>query len=129
VFCTIIFSIHYYVWTRIVRNAAWPAPWGKVLTISIFALAALVPLVFLTMRSAPRVFSVPLSWIVYTWMGFLFYLFMFSILGDLLRVAGSVTGVIPKDPERRRFVMRGVATGIGAAAGMVGLGGMLKAAS
>jgi predicted MPP superfamily phosphohydrolase len=128
VFSAIVLSIHYYVWTRLVRNADWPEPWGKVLTIAIFALAALVPLVFLTMRSSPRAFSIPLSWVVYTWLGFLFYLFMFSILGDVVRVMMSLAGALPREPERRRFMSQAIAAGVCAAAGMTGIWGLLNVA-
>lgn len=129
IFSTIILSIHYYVWSRVIRNAAWPTPWGRGLTIAIFTLAALVPLVFLTMRSAPRFVSVPLSWVVYIWMGFLFYLFVFSLVGDLVRIVSSLTGALPKDPERRLFAGRMIASGVAMAAGAVGLAGLANVAS
>ena len=128
VMLTLTFLLHRYVWLRLVRDAAWSGPWGKILTLLIFTLAALVPLVFITMRSAPHSIGVPLAWVVYTWMGFLFYLFVFSVLGDVGKGAAHIAGLIPQDPERRRFVARGIALFIGAAAGTVGLTGMFNVA-
>src|SRR6187402_2914861 len=83
--CTILGLVHFYVWRRVVVPAALPHPWGRVLTIALFTLGVLIPVMFLTMRTAPRWFAVPISWITYVWMGFLFYLFVFSLVGDLLR--------------------------------------------
>ena len=128
VMLTLTFLLHRYIWLRMVRDVAWTGPWGKVFTIAIFTLAALVPLVFLTMRTATRSFAVPFSWVVYTWMGFLLYLFVFSVLSDMGKGASHIVGIIPQDPERRRFVARGIAMFIGTAAGAVGLTGMYNVA-
>ena len=51
---TVTFLLHRYVWARLVRDAAWAAPWGTVLTVALFSLAALQPLAFPVMRLAPR---------------------------------------------------------------------------
>ncbi len=125
---TITFLLHRYIWLRLVKDVAWPGPWGKILTIAIFTLAALVPLVFIAMRTGSRTWTVPLSWVVYTWMGFLFYLFVFSVLSDAGKGVAALSGIIPKDPERRQFMGRAIAVFIGAAAGTVGLGGLVNAA-
>jgi hypothetical protein len=67
--------MHRYIWARLVRDAAWPAPWGSALTIAVFVLAVLVPVAFLAMRGLPRAVNAPLSWVAYIWMGFALYLF------------------------------------------------------
>jgi len=125
---TVLFLVHYYVWRKVIHAAALPHPWARITTVALFALAALIPVMFLTMRTAPRWFAVPLSWVTYVWMGLLFYLFVFSLLGDLLRGAGSLTGLMPSDPERRGFVLRMFASGIASAAALTGIGGILYAA-
>ncbi len=129
IFTAILLLIHFYIWTKLVKNAMWPEPWGKVLTIGIFFLAALIPLVFITMRSAPRAFAIPLSWVAYTWIGFMFYLFVFSLLSDAGRGVAAVVGIHPQDPERRRFMFRVIASGVVTAAGLVGIGGILTVVS
>jgi predicted MPP superfamily phosphohydrolase len=127
--CTVLGLVHYYVWRRVIHAAVFPHPWGRVLTIALFTLGVLIPVMFLTMRTAPRWFAVPISWITYVWMGFLFYLFVFSVAGDLLRGTAWVTGILPKDPERRHFMGRYLASGIAAFAGLAGLAGILHAAA
>ena len=127
--CTILFLVHFYVWRKVIVPAVLPHPWSRVATVTLFTLAALIPVMFLTMRTAPRWFAVPLSWITYIWMGFLFYLFVFSIAGDLLRGAGFLTGLMPNDPARRSFVARMIASGIAGAAGLTGLWGLAYAAA
>lgn len=126
--CTVLFLVHYYVWRKVIHAAALPHPWNRIATIALFSLAALIPVMFLTMRTAPRWLAVPAAWIAFVWMGFLFYLFVFSIAGDLLRGAGFLTGVMPQDPERRGFVGRMIASGIASAAALTGLWGLAYAA-
>jgi hypothetical protein len=125
--CTVLFLVHYYVWRKVIHAAALPQPWSRVATITLFTLGALIPVMFLTLRSSPRWFAVPISWITYVWMGFLFYLFVFSVLGDLLRGTAWATGLLPSDPERRGFLGRMLASGIAGAATLTGLGGLLYA--
>jgi predicted MPP superfamily phosphohydrolase len=129
VVCTVLFLVHYYIWRKVIHAAAFPAPWGRVATVALFSLAALIPVMFLTMRTAPRWFAIPISWVTYVWMGLLFYLFVFSIVGDLLRGAGFLTGLMPQDPARRGFVARLLASGIAGAAALTGVGGFLYAAA
>ncbi len=116
--------VHRYLWLRLVRDAAWPKPWGVILTVLLFTLAALIPLVFITMRSAPRSWGGPLAWVGYTWMGFMFYLLVFSALGDAGLGTVSAFGLMPADPAQRRFVARALALGIGVLSGGVGLTGL-----
>jgi predicted MPP superfamily phosphohydrolase len=119
--------MHRYVWARLVRDAALPAPWGRVLTTAIVVFALAIPLAFVAMRSLPRGVSGPLSWIAYVWMGFALYLFLLTALSDAGRAVAAALGALPNDPERRVFLARAVAASIGAAAGIIGLGGMANA--
>ena len=121
--------MHAYVWGRLIRDPAWLAPWGRALTVSIFALALLVPLAFLAVRFLPRAVHAPLAWVVYTWLGFALYLFLLSALTDVGRGFAALVGALPEDPERRSLLARVVAVGIGLISGVVGLGGMLNVAS
>jgi predicted MPP superfamily phosphohydrolase len=124
----IVGLLHRYVWARLVRDAAWPAPWGRTLTVVVFMLAGLIPATFVAMRLAPRWLNVPLSWVVYTWMGLLFYLFLLTVLSDAGRGVAALAGALPRDPERRRFVARLLAAAIGGLAGAIGVGGMVNVA-
>jgi predicted MPP superfamily phosphohydrolase len=116
--------MHRYLWARLVRDAAWPQPWSSALAISIFVLAALMPLTFLAMRWLPRAAHVPLAWLVYTWMGLAFYLFLLTVLTDAGRGIVALVGGLPKDPERRLFLARTLAGVVGALSALIGAGGV-----
>jgi predicted MPP superfamily phosphohydrolase len=120
--------MHRYVWARLVRDAAWPQPWGWVLTVVVFGLAGLVPLTFIAMRWLPRVVNAPLAWVVYTWLGFALYLFLLAALADAGRVVAAIVGGLPQQPERRLLLARAIAGAVGAASGLIGLGGVVNVA-
>jgi predicted MPP superfamily phosphohydrolase len=120
--------LHRYVWARLVRDAAWDAPWGRVLTVALFSLAALVPLAFLAMRWLPRSLNAPVAWVVYTWLGFALYLFLLALLVDAGRGLAALAGALPTDPERRQFLARTLAGTVGAVSGVIGLGGIANVA-
>src|SRR6266545_6456546 len=128
VFTTLTALLHRYVWARLIRDPAWNTPWATALAIAIFALAALMPLALPAMRWAPRVVNVPLAWVVFTWMGFLFYLFVLVLVSDAGRGIANLLGVLPKDPERRQFLARVIAGGVAGVAGLLGLGGLVNVA-
>src|ERR1019366_10292218 len=44
---------HRYVWARLVRDAGWPEPWPRGLTVAGFTLGALGPLAFVGVRALP----------------------------------------------------------------------------
>ena len=119
---------HHYVWARLVRDAGWPAPWSRGLTVAVFALAALVPLVFVAMQWLPRAANAPLAWLVYTWLGVALYLLLLTALADAGRLIAAVAGVLPRDPERRRLLARAIAGTVGVAAGLIGIGGAVNVA-
>jgi hypothetical protein len=120
--------LHRYVWARLVRDAAWAAPWGRGLSGAIVALAALVPITFLAMRWLPRSVNAPLAWVAYTWMGFAFYLFLLLVLSDLGRGIAAVARVLPEDPGRRLLLARSIASVVAGAAAAIGVGGIVNVA-
>jgi predicted MPP superfamily phosphohydrolase len=120
--------MHRYVWVRLVRDSAWPDPWGGVLTVAIVALAALIPLAFVAMRSLPRWVHGPVAWVAYSWMGVALYLFLLALMTDLGRVVAALVGALPRDPERRLFLARSLAVTVGAASGVVAVAGAVNVA-
>lgn len=120
--------VHRYVWVRLVRHPAWPEPWGTVLTVAVVVFAALIPIAVLAMRSAPRAVSGPLSWLVYSWMGLLLYLFLLTVVSDAGRGVAALFGALPADPARRLFLSRMIAAGVGAASGLIAIGGAVNVA-
>jgi predicted MPP superfamily phosphohydrolase len=121
-------SVHRYLWARLVRDPAWPEPWFKVLTLLLVALALLLPVTFVAIRHAPRSLNVPLSWVVYTWMGLVLYLFLITVVSDAARGIAAMLGALPKDAERRHMLARAVAAGIGGISTLLGFGGALNVA-
>jgi predicted MPP superfamily phosphohydrolase len=121
-------SVHGYIWARLVRDPAWTGPWGRVLGAALVALAALIPLAFVGMRALPRALNSPLSWVAYVWMGFLLYLFLFTLASDLVRGLAALAGALPADPERRQWLARATGATVAAVAGLVGIGGAANVA-
>ncbi len=118
---------HRYVWARLVRDAGWPVPWARGMSLAVFVLAALVPVAFLSVQWLPRGLNGPLAWVVYTWLGFALYLFLLSALSDAGRGVASLVGLLPADPDRRRVLARAIAVGVGGLSALVGIGGVAMA--
>ncbi len=118
---SVLGSIHYYLWVRLVRDTRLPEPWSTVATWGLALLGVLIVVGMVSSRLVPRVYSSPVMWVVYIWIGLFFFLFM--LLGSVDVVRGLVAlaqrlGVAPPpDPERRQFLAR-------FAGGIVGAGGL-----
>jgi predicted MPP superfamily phosphohydrolase len=120
---------HRYVWARLVRDAAWPAPWAHAMTLTLVGLAVLVPVVFVAVQRLPRSANAPLAWLVYTWLGFALYLFLLTALADAGRLIALLAGGMPRDEERRRLLSRGIAAVVGGASALIGVGGIVNVAT
>ena len=125
---TVLFLIHFYIWRRVVVPAALPVPWNRVAAVALFTLMAVIPVMFLTMRNAPNAIAVPVAWVACVWIGLMFYLFVFGLVGDVVRGSAWAAGLTPRDPERRALMLRVLAGGVTSAAVLTGLGGILHAA-
>jgi predicted MPP superfamily phosphohydrolase len=122
------FLVHRYLWARLVRDPVWPAPWGATLTTAFVVLAVLIPATFFAMRWLPRAANAPMSWVAYTWMGFLLYFFLLTVLSDAGRGVAAIFGALPRDPERRLFLSRMIASAVTGLAGLIGVGGVINVA-
>ncbi len=111
-------SAHYYVWARLVRDAALPSPWGRLATLAIVLLFVLLMSVFIAVRALSRRTAAPLSWVAYTWLGALFFLVISLGVSDLVKVIAVRDRGGPDDPERRQAIARL----FGGAAALVGIG-------
>jgi len=124
----IIGGVHFIVWARLVRDVEMPAPWGRVLTAAIVALGCLIPASFFLVRFASRGVAAPILWVVYVWLGFLFFLFFTIVPSEIVRAVARLA-VTPPDPERRLFLSRAFAAAVGVTslgAGVAALFGGLR---
>src|SRR4051812_48452898 len=107
---TLTASLHYYFWTRLVRDTAMPQPWRTVATAVLVLLCASLPMVLLMNRLLPGPLVRTLQLPAYVWMGTMLLL-LFSLVGaDLVRLAlaaaraiSSGGGVAPGPPRRALF--------------------------
>lgn len=125
-------SAHYYVWARLVRDAALPGPWGRVATIAIVVLFALLMASFVVLRAVPRAFAAPVMWVTYTWLGVLFFLVFSLFATDLVKTIALYRirePGVPVDPDRRLAISRmfgGAAALLGVGASVTGLANALS---
>src|SRR5215468_9534534 len=108
-FLSIAFAVvgawQYYVWTRLVRDPAWPEPYGRLGTIFIVLLAVVPPFVILASRYLSRSAVQALSSVLYTWFGLAFLLTVAFFAADvarwIVRALGFFMGeAAPEDPGR-----------------------------
>lgn len=123
---TVTAGIHYYLWARLVRDVAWPASVHTWLTVALAALAVLLPTGLLLTRLLPRDLLSPVMWVLYSWMGLMFFLFVLLLPADLMRGAAWLIerfSGAPSDPARRLLLARIYGGVVGLAGlGMAGLG-------
>jgi uncharacterized protein len=119
-------GIHYYLWTRLVRDPRWKAPWGSVGGTLLALLFLSVPVSLILGRGHGDLRH-GLAWTGYVWLGVMFLLLAVSVSTDLVRLAAAigrrVAAVPPFDPQRRTLLARLTA----AATGLLG-GGLAAAA-
>ncbi len=116
VVCTITLGWHYYLWVRLVRDPAWPAPWGSVASWVVVGMGVAMPLSLLLLRALPREASSPIMWATYIWMGFAFIMLFVALPLELPRWLAERGAEV--DPSRRLAIARGFA----ALVGLVGTG-------
>ncbi len=109
--------LHYYLWTRLVRDIEWPATYHRIGSASFVFLAALPLASMILMRVLPRRIASPIAWVSMSWLGLLFFLFVVLLSFDLTR-AVAVRVATPVSDERRLFFARV----LGGAAALVGAG-------
>ena len=112
--------LHYTVWARLLRDTKLPSPWKQIASWTMVFLAATIPVGIIVQGLLPRWFTTPWMWVAYTWLGFLFFLFVLLAPAEIFR-AGYLIVRRPVDEDRRRFLARAIGGAVGASA--LGLGG------
>jgi predicted MPP superfamily phosphohydrolase len=119
-FATVMAALlHYMVWARLLRDTKLPSPWSHIASWTMVFLASTIPIGVVVQRWAPRWFTTPWMWVAYTWLGFLFFLFVLLVPAEIARAAYLIARR-PVDQERRRFLARTIGGAVGASG--VGLG-------
>ena len=124
----ILGSVHYYAWTRLVRDAQLPPPWSTVAAWTLFSLAALLVVAMASSFFLPKSLSSPLLWAAYVWMGLAFFVVVLLAVTDLAqlvtRLGGLATDLPALEPERRVFLKRSIAAVVALAAIGLGIAGL-----
>jgi uncharacterized protein len=125
-------GVHYYLWTRLVRDPGLKGPWGRLATGLLIALALCMfvgPLLGRVLGGeASRLWATA----AFSWMGALMLLMILLSGGELARLAARAWfklngNDMPLDPDRRVLLARLI--GGGAAVGALGLSGIALAAA
>ena len=120
--------LHYYVWARLIRDTAIPEPWAKVATITLIVLGVMVMAGLIARRFFSNSLSDAMVWIGLTWLGLLFLLFTFNLLGDVAHAAIRFANrAAPPDPARREFLARAIGGFVAVGASTMGVSGMASA--
>jgi hypothetical protein len=114
-------GMHFYIWTRLVRDTDVGEPWRRLLTVGLVAAAVAIPLSFVVMRARAGALADGFVFGAMTWMGVAFLLLSALVVVDLVRLAASGLELVadwlrrapeaPADPERRLLMARAVAGG------------------
>jgi uncharacterized protein len=120
-------GMHYYLWARLVRDPHLPHAWARALTIAIVGLGVAMPLTVIAGRALGATTVRPAMWLAFVWMGIGFLFVAFFGIADLGKVAllvlARLRGPSDPDPQRRVFLARSLAAGVGGVvAGLSALG-------
>ncbi len=78
-------AIHWYLWTRLVRDTRLVAPWSTVATAALVGLALLMPLTMFVGRLVWPALGRALAWPAFIWTGLMFITFMVLVAADVLK--------------------------------------------
>jgi predicted MPP superfamily phosphohydrolase len=117
-------AVHYYIWTRLVRDLALPLGVHRGLSALLLVLYLAVPASFFVWRSAMP-WTKLLVWVAAVWMGMLLLLLVTLATADAIRglylVGSRLANGDPVDPERRALLSRFLGVAATLVAGGLGL--------
>lgn len=115
--------LHLYIYRRLFKPLLVDKPWVRWVSRTTTGISLVVPLGMLSVQGMPRSVASPVMWVIYTWIGLLFFWFILLLPFELARLAVRGT-----DGERRRelgrlarFVVGGAGLLVGAEAVREGL--------
>lgn len=117
-------AVHYYIWTRLVRDLALPLGVHRGLSAVLLMLYLAVPASFFVWRSGAA-WTKALVWVAAVWMGMLLLFLVTLATADAIRglwlVAARLRGNGEVDPERRALLSRFLGVAVALAAGGLGV--------
>jgi hypothetical protein len=119
----VVGSVHYYLYSRLVRATELGPVWQRVGTIAVVVLALLTPLGMALSRVLGRPRGTVVAYVAYGWMGVAVLLLFLLAGSEIVRGAVYAWSVIrdqPADAGRRLFVSRAIAGTVGALALAIG---------
>jgi len=121
---SIVAAIHYFFWTRIVRDTNMPAPYRTLTTALLVGLGASLPLGMILSHVLPQNLRATVAWPVFVWMGVMFILFVLLLIAEFLKIPlwswGRLFGGGSLHHDRREFFARLLGGSAGALAGGLG---------
>ena len=116
---SVLGSVHYYLWIRLVRDTGMPAPWPTLLGWTLLGLLGAIPLGIAASRSFPPSQTGPVFWVVFSWLGVMFFLLVLLLPTEVIR--GGISAIthlgwrddLVANPERRLFLSRAAAVAVG----------------
>lgn len=84
---SLIGGVHFWIWSRLVRDMDLPLAWQRLLGALIGLLAISIPMTLYLSRAIDPVRGRPLLLVLYTWLGIVFWLVVLLAGSELVRVA------------------------------------------
>lgn len=116
IFTALTGALHAYLWQRLVRSPDLGATFTRMGTRAVIGLGILLPAGLLASRFLPRSLASVLSWASYLWFGVAVVLFFLLLGSEVIRGAVHAASIFQggASPERRQFLSRAIAAGVGA---------------
>ncbi len=115
---TIVVSlVHFYIWSRLIRDTAFPGGIKSTATYVVILLAVSFPVSVGIARLFPLKISYPILWVAFLWLGMMMLFFFMLLFLDLVKLLVYLAGKLfaggteAVDPERRVFLSRILAAG------------------
>lgn len=125
----LVAGIHYYFWTRLIRDPGLAGAARTLATTLLVLLGLSIPVALIVGRMVPPVGRI-LQWPAFVWLGAMFVLFVVLAGADIVRGIVLIVahlGHIPLDPSRRTFHARLLAGAVGLVASGVTVAALVSA--
>lgn len=129
IFTALVGALHAYLWQRLVRSPDMGVTFTRIGTRAVIGLGLLLPVGMLASRFLPRAFASALAWASYLWFGVAVVLFFLLLGSEIIRGAVHAASIFNGgvSPERRKFLSRAIALGVGALGVLVSGAGFASA--